>query len=199
MLNNLIQTIPILTETEVAEINSVMDRRRDEFQQSLVFDEDKGLMPDPARSSFDLRLLEDDPLCALLHHAMDRGLYEYTSRVMKISPIYTRWPLTCADGVYIFRDPIQLLRYSPGQKYVLHHDTNDYPHTREYHRTFSTVLYLNDDFTGGETAFLDGSFKPKPGEALYFPSNWCFPHQGTEVLSGEKRVAVTWWYSVLQT
>ena len=35
---------------------------------------------------------------------------------------------------------------------------------------------------------------PKPGYALIFPSNWCYPHAGEPVESGIKRVAVTWYY-----
>ena len=51
-----------------------------------------------------------------------------------------------------------------------------------------------DDFEGGTTKFVHQEYKPPIGHALIFPSNWCFPHTGTTVTSGRKRVAVTWYY-----
>ena len=38
------------------------------------------------------------------------------------------------------------------------------------------------------------SYKPPVGHALIFPANWCFPHTGTVVTKGKKRVAVTWYH-----
>ena len=38
------------------------------------------------------------------------------------------------------------------------------------------------------------TLKPEPGHAIMFPSNWCYPHSGQEVISGKKRIAVTWYY-----
>ena len=68
-------------------------------------------------------------------------------------------------------------------------DRND----NAYYRTISVVLYLTDDFEGGRTEFPHTSYKPKAGQALIFPSNWCFPHQSTPVTKGTKIVAVTWY------
>mgnify|MGYP003316373665 FL=1 len=42
------------------------------------------------------------------------------------------------------------------------------------------------------------TFKPSPGQALIFPSNWCYPHSGDPVELGIKKVAVTWYYSNLR-
>ena len=69
--------------------------------------------------------------------------------------------------------------------------------SRFYHRATSIVLYLKDDFEGGATKFKmlpKKDFRPKAGRALFFPSNWCFTHCSTPVISGKKRVAVTWYY-----
>lgn len=60
-------------------------------------------------------------------------------------------------------------------------------------RTLSVVLYLNNDFEGGETCFAWGTkYKPSPGTAIVFPSSWPFVHSGSPVVSGTKYVAVAW-------
>jgi prolyl 4-hydroxylase len=50
------------------------------------------------------------------------------------------------------------------------------------------VLYLNDDFTGGETHFdeVGKTIQPKPGMALLFQHRVL--HTASPVLSGEKFV-----------
>lgn len=197
MLNHLIQTIPILSPDELESINREIDLRKESFAQSAVFREDNQLKHSEGRTSLDLRLEENDPLCQVLHKAIDEGLYKYTCALMEVHEIFTHWPMPCDEKTSVVRDPIQILRYPAGKRYVFHHDVNDYASAQEYHRTFSTVLYLNGSFEGGGTEFIGEVFKPRPGEALYFPSNWCFPHAGQEVTSGEKRVAVTWWYSFM--
>ena len=66
--------------------------------------------------------------------------------------------------------------------------------TKEYKRTFSVILYLENAEEGGGTEFVDTVYKPKAGYALIFPSNWCYMHSGQPVIKGKKRVAVTWYY-----
>ena len=56
------------------------------------------------------------------------------------------------------------------------------------------ILILTNDFKGGGTSFPHITYKPEPGYALIFPSNWCYPHAGELVTEGIKRVAVTWYY-----
>ena len=80
----------------------------------------------------------------------------------------------------------------------MHHDTADL-RRQEYYRTISIILYLNNDFEGGNTVFSHKKYKPLPGQALIFPSNWCYPHAGEPVTSGKKRVAVTWYYVEART
>ena len=90
---------------------------------------------------------------------------------------------------------IQVLRYTEGQYYRWHSDEATDKTVNEYHRTISIVLYLSDGFAGGATEFPWGTYKPKAGQALVFPSNWCFPHQSQRLISGEKIAAVTWYHS----
>merc|ERR1711964_167511 len=59
-------------------------------------------------------------------------------------------------------DPIQVLRYKPGQQFKAHTDGHG--------RTDTLCIYFNDDFTGGETHFpnLGLSVKGPPGTAFHW-------------------------------
>lgn len=58
-------------------------------------------------------------------------------------------------------------------------------------RVLTSITYLNDNFTGGETEFSCGKIiKPVSGKTLLFPSFWCFGHRGLPVESGEKHILV---------
>jgi 2OG-Fe(II) oxygenase superfamily/Peptidase C39 family len=61
---------------------------------------------------------------------------------------------------------LECVRYSKGQEFRPHWDTND----NNEDRTHTIVVYLNDDFDGGETYFPTLNYKitPKKGRVLYF-------------------------------
>lgn len=84
-----------------------------------------------------------------------------------------------------------LLRYHPGSFYKLHSDFSGmYPRTR----ILSVLLYLNDDFEGGELVFprQGVTLKPEPGTVVVFPSCGAYPHEAKAVTKGNKYVVVTW-------
>jgi hypothetical protein len=58
------------------------------------------------------------------------------------------------------------IRYKPGQRFRLHYDAYEGGRRRR-----SMVLYLNDDFTGGETYFpeIDHKVTPQKGTCIIFP------------------------------
>lgn len=81
-----------------------------------------------------------------------------------------------------------VLRYKKGCFYGLHTD-----HHPTKIRDISGILYLNSDFTGGETKFEDGTIvKPKKNTILLFPSNFVFPHESLKIKRGVKYCVVTW-------
>ena len=57
-----------------------------------------------------------------------------------------------------------------------------------------TVVYLNDDFLGGEF-FLDNgiSIKPKAGSLIMFPSTHAYGHGVSEVTSGKRYISAHFW------
>lgn len=89
----------------------------------------------------------------------------------------------------ITHEPYNLLRYSPGEYYGSHFDGST-----DTGRSVSAILYLNDNFDGGETHFdfFDLSIKPDPGKLVIFPSNYAYTHTARPVENGKKYVIVTW-------
>jgi hypothetical protein len=83
----------------------------------------------------------------------------------------------------------QVLKYEKGQFYKTHLD-----YGKENSRVLSVLLYLNEDYEGGETYFPRQNIKIKgeQGDVLLFPSNYCYPHSAEEILDGIKYSVVTW-------
>jgi hypothetical protein len=86
--------------------------------------------------------------------------------------------IAAAIGVPVaHQEPTNILHYQPGQEYKPHFDFID-PGVAHFaqelqrvgQRTVTFLIYLNDDYEGGATAFprLDWSFKGKTGDALAF-------------------------------
>ena len=62
-------------------------------------------------------------------------------------------------------------------------------------RALTYIWYLNDNFEGGETEFIDGTIiKPKTGNMLIFPASWLYVHRGVEVTKGYKVIATGWYH-----
>ena len=65
--------------------------------------------------------------------------------------------------------------------------------TKKGHFVLSVIIYLNDDFEGGSTIFLEDKVKvnPKKGSVLIFPCDYRTIHKGTKVKSGTKKIIWT--------
>jgi prolyl 4-hydroxylase len=83
-----------------------------------------------------------------------------------------------ATGLHLYQhEPPNVLRYLPGQRFEPHFDFID-PGAPSFaaelsmlgQRVATCITYLNDDFTGAETAFpeLGWQFRGAPGDALIF-------------------------------
>lgn len=82
----------------------------------------------------------------------------------------------------------EIIRYPQGGEFKPHTDT----HRGNAERAFTAILYLNDDFAGGETAFPNLAYQCRPaaGRVLVFlPTEL---HAGLPVMLGEKVVLVFW-------
>lgn len=100
---------------------------------------------------------------------------------------------------------VQFQRYNETQEYQPHYDYLNTPNNRgrliSNDRVASMIVYLNDDFEGGETSFpsLDLKVPPKKGSVLYFRYDYTLPqvneltlHAGMPVTKGTKYIATCW-------
>lgn len=65
-------------------------------------------------------------------------------------------------------------------------------------RVLSVLLYLNDDYEGGEIEFRHSGikFKPEPGSVLFFPSNFLYVHEVYPVTKGPRYALPNWYHNV---
>ncbi len=121
----------------------------------------------------------------------------------------TRFRIAEAIGIsFAMFEPVNVLHYDPGQKFDRHYDYID-PMVPEFandleqrgQRTATALVYLNDDYEGGETDFpeIGYSFKGDVGDLLVFYNldelgqpNPRTLHAGTPPTSGEKWVLSQW-------
>ena len=65
-------------------------------------------------------------------------------------------------------------------------------------RTLSSILFLNNDYEGGELTFKNTfneeelTIKPFPGKLVVWPSNMMFPHTVKPVKKGTRYTIVAW-------
>lgn len=93
----------------------------------------------------------------------------------------------------------QILRYQAGGHYALHADSDHWSASqgawvKGLDRDISLLLYLNDDFTGGELAFpvFNFTYRPRAGDLLFFPSDFRYRHQALVVQSGVRYAIASW-------
>lgn len=105
-------------------------------------------------------------------------------------------------------EPINLLRYPAGGEYRLHHDcfehdpltTSSANRAHVNQRSTTAIIYLNDDFDGGATAFpaLALAVQPVAGQLLQFANlrddrpDPQMRHAGEPIRQGEKRILTFW-------
>jgi len=79
-------------------------------------------------------------------------------------------------------------RYSPGQQFKKHTDQSYMRSTLEA-SFYTFMIYLNDNYKGGETTFTNVTIKPQQCMALIFLH--ALEHEGSEVTEGIKYVLRT--------
>ena len=91
-----------------------------------------------------------------------------------------------------FEKPM-VLRYKDRGEYHSHADAYNWmEHERRWvrvaNRDYSLLIYLNEDFSGGELEFKYLNFKvtPRQGMLVAFPSDWRYAHAAQPVTKGVK-------------
>ncbi|QRA45272.1 2OG-Fe(II) oxygenase [Chryseobacterium cucumeris] len=95
------------------------------------------------------------------------------------------------DGYQIlnFNEMLRVYKYAPGQQFKMHKD-GSYIRNEKEKSFYTFMIYLNDDFEGGETEFENlFAVAPKKGTALIF--HHPLRHEGKTLISGVKYVLRT--------
>jgi hypothetical protein len=102
----------------------------------------------------------------------------------------------------LFVESLFVACLSSGESHIAHADNERRENGRWVpnhtpNRDYTGLVYLNDDFTGGELVFPDRDvvITPTPGLLVGFPSNHKFVHAVPKVLSG-KRYSLPVWFTV---
>ena len=156
-----------------------------------------------------------------LNATMLRGLMAYVRHYpyVALAPMSLRMP-DAATGELVLLDPARvaalpdnllqaLVRkcFRPGtinlQKYMADQGGYPYWHCETYpkadggetlHRVLLWSIYLNDDFSAGETEFFhqDRKITPKTGSLLFAPAGFTHTHRGNMPKGGDKYIATSW-------
>jgi prolyl 4-hydroxylase len=149
------------------------------LQPAVIVDPASGqLRPDPVRSS-------------------DSAAFPWVAEDMVVGALNRR--IAVASGTRpICGEPLQVLRYAPGQEYRPHLDALP---PSQNQRVLTMLVYLNEGYRGGETFFTQSGlkFSASRGDGLLFrnasadglpdPSS---KHAGLPVLQGVKFIASRW-------
>jgi len=149
-----------------------------EFEPSMVYDPAGQLVRDAIRTSDGATFhweIEDPAI-----HAINRRL------------------AAASQTAYDAGEALQVLRYTPGQQYHPHFDwVADAPNQR----LWTALIYLNDAYEGGATAFVRVGIevRGKTGDVLLFSNarpdghgDDLAEHEGMPVTSGTKYLATRW-------
>lgn len=163
----------------------ICDRARPGLQRAMVFDHNAGTnIADPARTNSDVRFSfpDTDLIFMLTAHGISQAL-------------------GCS---FLDHEDVSVLHYTPGQEFKAHYDFIVPPKPGvkvpgQRHYTF--LVYLNEDYEGGQTVFphLGFGLRGGKGDALMFrnvdekgePDRLTL-HSGSPTTGGEKWLLSQW-------
>jgi len=87
----------------------------------------------------------------------------------------------------------RISKYTVGGFMSEHTDNIHHSHGQKWgYPQVTVLLFMNDDYEGGEIVIANKRFWTSKGSAIVFPSNFMFPHEVLQVTEGE-RYSVTCW------
>ena len=140
------------------------------------------------------------------------GRFDYAIDLMDMNPSMRDHPLEILNGTlqecfneyvrvfgHLKTTPmyscVQKVQMTPaGGGYHVWHDENS--HLEHANRCLVWMIYLNDDYEGGETEFLyyKKRVQPEKGKLLIWPAGMTHAHRGGLVLKGTKYIVTGWFY-----
>lgn len=140
------------------------------------------LQRDPGRVT---DVVQQGELQAVIEAAVKRAFEQHASAAFGQSMAWMETP--------------QVLRYEAGGLYGPHADSDHFNPAegvwqKVLDRDASLLLYLNQNFTGGDLEFAQFNYRyqPQTGDLLFFPSHGTYAHQALPVQSGVRYVIVSW-------
>jgi predicted 2-oxoglutarate/Fe(II)-dependent dioxygenase YbiX len=116
--------------------------------------------------------------------------------------LHSIWTETIAPRVgrsFGWFEAPQMLKYMVGGFYAAHSDADSYePESgrwrQDLDRDMSMLLYLNEEFEGGDLSFEHFNYRlaPKPGMLVWFPSDARYFHGANPVTAGTRYAIVSW-------
>jgi predicted 2-oxoglutarate/Fe(II)-dependent dioxygenase YbiX len=98
----------------------------------------------------------------------------------------------------VYSDSVQLVKWSPGQSMVPHADNahpDGSPHAMPW-RDYASVIYLNDDYDGGEFYFTESGIEVKPTTGMLMAFTGGMRHfHGVREVRGAARYTMPGWYT----
>jgi hypothetical protein len=120
-----------------------------------------------------------DSLFERLSHSCDELLDDYFS--------YSS--LLVKEAYYL--NHMTIMHHAEGLSIPYHYDAEVcFMNGQEYIRNFAILVYLNDDFDGGELIFpmQKKAIKPEIGLGLVFPTSFMYPHITSPALGSDRYV-----------
>lgn len=175
-------------------------------------------------SNFKAKVIEDfltkTEIDEILKFAKSQNQWEsggdfWDNRVFNVSTIGNSYSKELGDTFYRIRgriskaiselysvshaypDTTQLVRWFPGLEQAPHADdmTNADGHEWFHHREYGAIIYLNDDYSGGETYYPQHNFSisPKAGMLAIHPGDPNHMHGVTKIDGGIRYTISSFW------
>lgn len=125
---------------------------------------------------------EQISISSQLFGALDKTLHHYTTELYPFAE----------KNIKSREHTMHLLKYDKSGHLPAHQDQGISS------RVLSVLLYLNDDYEGGEIEFRHSNlkFKPKAGSVLFFPSNFLYVHEVYPVTKGPRYALPNWYHNI---
>jgi Rps23 Pro-64 3,4-dihydroxylase Tpa1-like proline 4-hydroxylase len=161
-------------------INTLLNKKSNESSPATVGVGDDSKVNDYRKTKW--LTLPDD-----IFYNLKSSIHEIHESVFK--PLY--------NSTLVNIEGPQFLRYDIEDHYDIHNDSEHFEYgklVRSIDRDISILLYLNDDYEGGQLEFtqLHLTIKPKAGMLIAFPSYFDFEHKVHPVTKGTRYTIVSW-------
>ena len=160
-------------------IGHVENERLSDFAKSTYSDPDGVVESDDRVCMDEIWFLQDHKFYDVLKNFVLKGLENYSKQHPKF--------------VVTHHTNFRLNKYSKGGFMSKHCDNIHHSHGQQYgYPHVSVLLFLNDDYDGGEFVVADETYVTKKGSSLIFPSNFMFPHEVKPITNGTRWSVITW-------